>query len=104
MGYGNSKGHEKMVLLQPIRRGPEKVAWGLDGRTGRARLSARFCSLPRLLGHSWLTLTVDHKLCSRVSPQRRLQNVIVRSVGLGPKRWLLEEGQAWDRPTGRGNM
>lgn len=58
---------------------------GWNGRTGRARLSAQFCSLPRLLGHSWLTLTADHKLCSRVSPQRRLQHVIVRWVALGPK-------------------
>lgn len=30
--------------------------------------------------------------------------MIVRWVGLGPKRWLLDEGQAWDRSTGRGKI
>lgn len=34
MEHGNRKGHGKMVLPRPIRRGPEKVAWGAGGGLG----------------------------------------------------------------------
>lgn len=85
-----------------LRRWHGGLGVGWKDRQSEAQGSVLLTTPPT--GPFLLTLTADHKLCSKVSPHRRLQHVIVRWDGLGPKRWLLEEGQSWDTSTGGGNM